>query len=170
MSIADVQSALAERFAEALADVSADTKTYRAAVDREALPAICRALKDEFGFDYLACLAGVDRGESIEVVYYLYGIATDLQAVLRASVPKGDCHVPSVSGVWRAAQWHERETAEMLGVVFDGHPDPRHLLLPEGWAGYPLRKDYEPTPDYTRPSQLEPDVWAEFARRVEQEY
>jgi len=170
MSIDQLQSYLVERFAEALSDVSTDERAYRAMVRRDALSAICHALRDEFGFDYLACLSGVDRGEFVEVVYHVYGIATKLQAVLRTRAPKDDCRVPSVSHVWLAAQWHERETAEMFGVAFDGHPDPRHLLLPEGWIGYPLRKDYEPTPDYTRPSQLEPEVWAEFSRRVEEEY
>jgi len=170
MSIEELQSALAERFPEAVSDVSADAKTYRAAVRRESLAAVCRALKAEFGFDYLACLAGVDRGEHIEVVYVLYGMATGREVLLRAAAPKADCRMPSVSDVWQAAQWHERETAEMLGVTFDGHPDPRHLLLPDGWAGYPLRKDYEPQPDYTRPSQLDPDDWAEFARHVLEEY
>jgi NADH-quinone oxidoreductase subunit C len=170
MAIQRLQSYLAEQFADALSDVIADERTYRATVRRDALRAMCRGLRDEFAFDYLACLSGVDRGEFVEVVYQLYGIAAKLQAVLRTRAPKDDCRVPSVSEIWHAAQWHERETAEMLGVTFDGHPDPRHLLLPDGWVGYPLRKDYEPTPDYTRPSQLEPEVWAEFEGRVEEEY
>ena len=170
MSIADLQSCLAERFPEALSHASADEKTYRATVDRRALLDVCCVLQSAFDFDYLACLAGVDRPECIEVVYHLYGLATKLQVVLRTEAPKDDCRVPSVSDVWQAAQWHEREAAEMLGVTFDGHPDPRHLLLPDGWVGHPLRKDYEPDPDYTQPSQLEPEVWAQFARRVEEEY
>ncbi|MGD8238796.1 MAG: NADH-quinone oxidoreductase subunit C [Armatimonadota bacterium] len=170
MSSANLQSVLSERFPEGLSDVGGGEKSYRATVARDALPEVCRTLRDDFGFDYLACLAGLDREECVEVVYYVYAIAADLEAVLRAEAPKDDCRVPSVSHVWRAALWHERETAEMLGVTFEGHPDPRHLLLPEGWIGHPLRKDYEPTPDYTRPSQLDPDVWAEFTRRVQQEY
>jgi NADH-quinone oxidoreductase subunit C len=170
MSIERLQLTLAERFGDALSEVSVDERTYRATVDREALLEVCRLLKDESGFDYLACLAGADREEHVEIIYRVSGIASKLHAALRTEAPKDDCHVPSVSELWQAAQWHERETAEMFGITFDGHPDPRNLLLPQGWVGYPLRKDYRPTPDYTRPSQLDPEVWAEFARRVEEEY
>ncbi len=170
MSIERLQPTLAERFGDALSEVSTDERTYRATVDREALLEVCRLLKDEFAFDYLACLAGLDREEHVEVIYHVSGIASKRHAVLRTEAPKDDCHVPSVSELWQAAQWHERETTELLGVTFDGHPDPRPLLLTGGWVGYPLRKDYEPEPDYTQPSQLEPEVWAEFARLVEEDY
>lgn len=62
---------------------------------------------------------------------------------IKALLPKQSSRLPSVSGVYPAANWHERECAEMYGIVFEGHPDPRHILLPDDWVGHPLRKDYE---------------------------
>jgi NADH-quinone oxidoreductase subunit C len=66
---------------------------------------------------------------------------------LRVYVPLDDLHIPSVSRIWRTADWHEREGYDMFGILFDGHPDMRRILLPTDWEGHPLRKDYK-TPDY----------------------
>ena len=163
---------LTARFGAALTDLSEEPGTLRATVTRDALGDVCRFCRgnEEFQCDYLACLSGVDREEAIEVVYHLYSLRRGHMIVLRARAAKDDCWLPSVTDIWKAANWHERETAEMFGVAFHGHPHPGHLLLPTGWRGYPLRKDYVPDPDYTRPDELAPEVWEEFCRQVEAEY
>ena len=67
---------------------------------------------------------------------------------LKALLPKENPVLPSATAIYRAAQWHERECAEMYGVTFEGHPDPRNILLPDDWVGYPMRKDYEFPTEY----------------------
>jgi NADH-quinone oxidoreductase subunit C len=163
---------LRAHFREALSDVAQHDHTVTATVEREALLEVCRWLRADERADcgYLACLSGVDREEAVEVVYHAYSLSKHHMIVLKARAPKDDCWLPSVTPVWKAANWHERETAEMLGVRFEGHPDPRHMLLPEGWQGSPLRKDYQPRPDYTRPDELPPGVWDSFRKSVEEQY
>jgi NADH-quinone oxidoreductase subunit C len=114
-------------------------------VPRERLVEVCRALRDwpETRCDYLACLSGVDYPEYVEVVYHVTSLETPASFALKARAPKDDCRLPSVTGVWAGANWHEREVFDLLGVTFDGHPDLRRILLPEGFSGgYPLRKDF----------------------------
>ena len=94
-------------------------------------------------FDYLRCLAVVEYPEHFQVAYMLSSTSKGHKAILKANAPKDDPVFPTVTGVWRGADWHEREGAELFGVTFSGHPDPRHLLLFDEFDGkYPLRKDY----------------------------
>lgn len=110
------------------------------------LPEICRAVRDEAPFllDYCSFVTGVDRPEAgqIEVAYHLFSIAAHHELLLKVSVPRDDPRIPSVSGIWNAANWHERETYDLFGVVFDGHPDLRRIMMTDDWVGHPLRKDY----------------------------
>ncbi len=101
-------------------------------------------LRDSLAFDYLVFLTALDRpGESrLELVYRLFSRETKLSLVLRLTLPRDDARVDSVSDIYRTAEWHERETAEMFGITFAGHPDPRKLLLPDDLEGHPLRKDF----------------------------
>jgi NADH:ubiquinone oxidoreductase subunit C len=85
---------------------------------------------------------GVEREETIEVIYRFYLIDRPIQVVLRTQVPKNKPSLPTLSGLYKGCLWAEREAAEMFGLTFEGHPDPRHLLLPDDWTGFPLRKDY----------------------------
>jgi NADH-quinone oxidoreductase subunit C len=108
---------------------------------------VCGALRDSpsLGFTALLDIVGVDRlpGEPrFELNYSL--LAADVPARLRLKVLVGgpDPHVPSVSGIWESAGFLEREVWDLLGIVFDGHPDLRRLLTPDDWEGHPLRKDY----------------------------
>ena len=117
----------------------------------EALPATCLSLRNSeiSYFDYLACLTGIDQGPvagTMEVVYHLYSMTYEFGLALYVDLPRDAPELPSVSSVWQAANWHERETYDLLGIRFLGHPDLRRLLLPDDWQGHPLRKDYQ-TPD-----------------------
>lgn len=95
-------------------------------------------------FDYLRCLSGLDQMErGLEVVYQLYSFTHRHNVVIRTIVPTDDPHVPTATHLWKAADWHERETWEMFGIVFDGHPNLVPLLLPEeGLDYFPLRRDH----------------------------
>jgi NADH-quinone oxidoreductase subunit C len=116
-------------------------------VDREAIVAVCQFLKEdgESSFDYLSdltCVHYPERGaRPFEVVYNLFSI--DLNQRVRLKVETDDSvGVASVTGVWPAANWLEREVYDLFGVPFSGHPDLRRLLLPPDWEGHPMRKDY----------------------------
>lgn len=85
---------------------------------------------------------GIEREGTIEIVYRFSLIGQPLVVSIHTQVPKGKPVLPTLSGLYEGCLWPEREIAEMYGVTFEGHPDPRHLLLPEDWQGYPLRKDY----------------------------
>jgi NADH-quinone oxidoreductase subunit C len=93
-------------------------------------------------FDYLRCLSGVDWIDDLEVVYHLWSFKHAHGVALKVRFPAGDAHVPTVSHIWTTANWHERETREMYGIIFDGHPDLRPLLLEEGLGYYPLLKSH----------------------------
>jgi len=97
---------------------------------------------DALLFDSLMCLSAVDRDERLSVVYNLHSMTLKHVACLRVDVPRLEAVVASVERVWKTADWHEREAHDLMGIAFSGHRDIRPLILPEGWEGYPLRKDY----------------------------
>src|SRR5438270_577488 len=117
-------------------------------VPREQIVAVCAHLKSApgFEFDMLSDVSGVDRGPEeeprFEVNYHLFSTKRYHRLRLKVLLNQEDVHVQSVVGVWRTANWHERETFDLMGVVFDGHPDLRRILLPDDWQGYALRKDF----------------------------
>ena len=122
----------------------------------------CELLRDDarFAMDYLRCLSGVDREDRLEVVYHLVSLSKKHTVALKVYLDRDDPRVASVSAVWHTADWHERETYDLFGIRFLGHPDLRRILLPDDWVGYPLRKDYEPPAEYhgiaaARPNPLD---------------
>lgn len=119
-----------------------------ARLDPKGLLEACRILKEDqrLRFDFLRCLSGVDWVEHLELVYHLYSTAHGHKMVVKVRLPVDDAIVPSVTSVWRAADWHEREAAELFGITFEGHPRLEPLLLWEGFEGYPMRKSY-PLPE-----------------------
>jgi len=111
-----------------------------------------RALKDA-GFDGLAFVTAVDNPDQITVVYLLIHYGWRNEAFVEVRLDRDDAKLRSVADIWPAADWHERETYDLLGVAFEGHPDLRRILTWEGFEGHPLRKDYsdpsvERRPDY----------------------
>ena len=101
------------------------------------------AKKDErLAFDYLRCLSGVDYLTELETVYHFYSFKHGHSLAIKVRCPNEDTHVPTVSHLWQTANWHERETQELYGIVFDGHPDMRPLLTEEGLGYYIMRKSH----------------------------
>jgi NADH-quinone oxidoreductase subunit C len=117
-----------------------------------ALPEVAEFLYDQEQtyFDFLSCLTGVDNGPeagTMEVIYHLYSIPYNHHFALKVQVPRNlpGQHlpaVPTVSHVWRSADWHEREVYDLVGISFPDHPDLRRILCAADWEGHPLRKDY----------------------------
>jgi NADH-quinone oxidoreductase subunit C len=114
-------------------------------VSREKLVAACEFLKKEGGFDMLTDLSGVDNyGEDprYEVDYLLYSLAQHCYLRLKVRVSEEDMVVDTVTGIWRGADWHEREVFDMFGIRFRGHPNLKRILMWEGYPHHPLRKDF----------------------------
>jgi len=150
---------------ETAASIDLQTTVY---VPAERVTEICRALRDapDLRFDFLAELTAFDfwpREPRFELMYLLVSIEHRLRLRMKVRLAGPDAHVATVSGIWPAANWLEREVWDMFGVAFDGHPDPRRLLMPEDWEGFPLRKDF--------PVQIRRPAYASEALQVtEQEF
>ena len=141
--VATLQSAVPGAAIEPVESVDLQTTIY---VSREHVPAIARALRDaaDLKFSFLAELTAVDywpREPRYEIVYILVSLEHRLRLRMKVRVSGPDAHLATVSDIWPAANWLEREVWDLFGIAFDGHPDPRRLLMPEDWEGYPLRKD-----------------------------
>lgn len=154
MSFEEIVQFLVERFSEEII-LGIDTEATPSIVHVKArhIAEVCLELheNEQTYFDYLSCLSGIDNGpeaNTMEVIYHLYSIPYDISLGLKVQVPRNKegeplPHVPTVSYIWRTANWHEREAYDLLGIHFAGHPDLRRILLAADWEGYPLRKDYK---------------------------
>jgi len=106
------------------------------------------------GFDMLGMVTAVDFGEDFELIYRLRSREMRVGMIVRTRVPRENPAVASVTDLWPAANWHEREVYDLFGLTFEGHPDLRRILLPDDWVGHPLRKDYEDPGIIRRPDYL----------------
>jgi len=116
-------------------------------VPKEHLVEICRFLKEEdsLKFDFLADLCGIDMATPVHrfgVIYNLYSYNSKHRIRLKTFVEQDHPVVPTVTGIWATANWHERETFDMYGILFEGHPDLRRIYMPEEFEYHPLRKDF----------------------------
>ena len=141
-------SALRAQFPDAFVDMRERLGEATVWIEPRAIVDVCRFLRDEprLRFNLLSDLCGVDLGidqePRFEVNYHLYSIPNNMRLRLKVSLPGDEPTVDSVTSVWKTANWHERETYDMFGIVFEGHPDLRRILMPEEFQWHPLRKDY----------------------------
>ena len=143
--VPDVVEALQAEFADVILDVTlyANEHTVRVATDR--IVDVCRFLKERHGFTYLVDIAGVDRfteDERFEVFYNLVSIEAGRRIRLKVRVEEDSPVVPTLTTLFRAADWNERECWDMHGIRFEGHPDLRRLFLPEDFEHHPQRKEF----------------------------
>ncbi|HYO77035.1 MAG TPA: NADH-quinone oxidoreductase subunit C [Thermoanaerobaculia bacterium] len=134
-------------------------------IDRDRIVDVCRAFKDD-GFVYLVDLAGVDyskypghTGLRFSVAYTLYSFQKNARVRLRVWTDENGA-IPSVTSVWKTANWHERETFDMLGITFSGHPNLERILMWDGFNGFPLRKDF-PIRGIDTGARIYPEVFPE---------
>ncbi len=126
-----------------------DQDTFTFFVPKENLLEVCLFLhkENDFFFDYLSCITCIDLGvenAQLELVYHLFSLPFNRKIVLKTRVSRNfDETIPSISGIWKTANWHEREVFDLFGLSFSNHPDLRRILLPANWEGHPLRKDYQ---------------------------
>jgi NADH-quinone oxidoreductase subunit C len=121
-------------------------------VEPDAIIEVCRFLRDEadLNFEVLSDETAVDwpKEEKIQLVYHLYSYTGRNQIVLKVDLPRDNPKIATIENIWKIANWFEREIFDLFGVIFEGHSDPRRILLPEDWVGYPLRKDYIEQEEY----------------------
>ncbi|HLW59095.1 MAG TPA: NADH-quinone oxidoreductase subunit C [bacterium] len=105
---------------------------------------LCRWLRDnpEFDMAYLSFVSAIDWSDHFDVVYHVASLVRNHAAVLKVAIPRSDPRIPSVTGLWRGADWHEREAYDLFGIVFEAHPNLRRIMMSPDWKGHPLRKDY----------------------------
>lgn len=113
-------------------------------VPAESIAAVCRLAKDDLELDFkmLLCMSCVDYKEYFQMVYFLHSLEREQTLVVKADVSYEEPSIPSLTSVWQAAEWYEREAHDLFGIAFEGHPDLSPLLLYEGFEGYPGRKEF----------------------------
>src|SRR5579859_7724486 len=130
-------------------------------VDRSNLVAVCRFLRDQLGFDMLSCISGVDMLDHLETVYHLRSLTRRQLLQIKVRLDHEKPEVDSVVSVWPTANWLERETYDMYGIKFAGHPDLRRMLLDDDFEGYPLLKSFHQVPMTVKPpatTQVDPNM------------
>lgn len=151
---AELRNFIVDKFgAETIVAEKTDNLQPYLVLQTECLAEVCLELHNnpQTYFDFLSCLTGIDNGPeagTMEVVYNLYSIPYDHHLMLKVIVARNTENqtipsVPTVSHIWRTADWHEREVFDLLGIYFTNHPDMRRILCAADWEGHPLRKDYK---------------------------
>lgn len=143
--VPEVIETLKSRFGDAIREVTLYANEHTVLVEKSRIVDVCRLLKEELGFSYFADAGGIDRfveEERYEVFYNLVSIENRKRIRLKVRVDEEDMTVPSVTGVYRAANWNEREAWDMFGIKFEGHPDMRRMYMPEDFEYFPLRKEF----------------------------
>ncbi len=131
-----------------LADAKLDRGELTLVVPAEHIVAVGQLLKSKQEYVRLSTVTGVDFYPSeprFEVVYHLHSLSRNLRLRVKCKLPGANPEIDSLTGVWRSANWYERETFDLFGVKFRNHPDLTRIMMPEDWEGYPLRKDYSVT-------------------------
>ncbi len=158
MTARELAARLRARFGEVISEpVEFRGELTVTLADAERVAEVCEFARAELGFDFLLDLTSVDNyGEEPRwmLVYELYGLEHRCHLRLKTHVSEAQSELPTVTGVWRTADWHEREVYDMMGIRFRGHPDLRRILMWEGYPYFPLRKDF---PLAGKPSEL-PEV------------
>ena len=144
--VADQLERAYPEFNDAIEKVIVDRGELTLHINREKLFEVARVLRDTLRFEVCLGVSGVhypeDKGRELHAVYPLLSMTNNRRIRLEVSVPDSDPHIPSLVEVWAGNNWHERETFDMFGIIFDGHPALTRILMPDDWPGHPQRKDY----------------------------
>ena len=152
MDFSEIKNLIIQKFGEEVIIGESSIQQPQLFILPQTLTKVCSFLyeNEQTYFDFLSCITGLDTGNnSFEVIYHLYSIPYNHTVILKVILEKSIHPIPqidTVSHIWAAANWHEREIFDLIGIEFIGHPDLRRILLPHDWQGHPLRKDYQ-TPE-----------------------
>jgi NADH-quinone oxidoreductase subunit C len=153
MNFEDIKNIILDQFGEnALSIQNQKTSQPQLQIESNLLIEVCTFLAEDsrLFFDYLSCITCIDNGlekQTMEVLYHITSIPYQhsivLRVILQPQPETGKASIPSVTNIWKTANWHERESFDLVGIHFEGHPDLRRILLPNDWLGFPLRKGYK---------------------------
>ena len=149
LTIQDIHTRLAGQFGEAIGAVVEEKLDPYFTVQAPSLAKVAAYLKSDpdLAFNYLVSVTGVDQKETLASVYHLESVDMGTgrirhSACVKVEVPRAEPKMPSVSHVWATANWHERESFDLMGIIYEGHPELKRILCDDAWEGHPLRKDY----------------------------
>ena len=144
--VADELERAYPEFNNAIEKVIVDRGELTLHVKREKLVEVAMILRDKLLFEVCLGVHGVhypeEKNRELHAVYQLLSMTNNRRIRIEVSVPDSDPHIPSLVEVWAGNNWHERETYDMFGIIFDGHPALTRILMPDDWPGHPQRKDY----------------------------
>jgi len=144
--VADALERAYPAFNDAIEKVVVDRGELTLHIRATKLVEVAQVLRDVLLFEMCLGVSGVhypsDTGRELHAVYPLLSVTHNRRLRLEVSVPESNPHIPSLVGVWAGNNWHERETFDMFGIIFDGHPGLTRILMPDDWPGHPQRKDY----------------------------
>ena len=150
MTFEEITTKITTQFGDSFLDaINSEIVQPSITVSTSNLFELCEFLQQTEGlyFDYLACLSGMDNGEktgTMEVIYHLNSLPLEHSIVIQVIIPRDlKTSVPTISSLWRTADWHEREAYDLFGIQFEDHPDLRRILLANDWEGHPMQKDYK---------------------------
>ncbi|MDB5326916.1 MAG: hypothetical protein JWM57_2485 [Phycisphaerales bacterium] len=143
---ADIAERLTAALGKRLVTVVTDDKHPRVHIDAQDWRELATLMKTgkSLAFDWLACLTGMDYAADgkLAIIVDFWSSTHGHRFAVKVFCPRESPHIPTVADLWPAAGWHEREAFDLFGIIFDGHPDPRRILMADDWVGHPLRKDY----------------------------
>lgn len=151
-SFEDVNSLINGKFGDKVKFKTSTKKNIKAinekrrvfiSTDRDTIFELCTYLHDRLNFEQATSVCAVDYIDYLQVVYHLTNYYTAIVVEITVDLPVDDLHIPSVAPIWGGANWHERETYELFGIIFDGHPKLERLLTPKSYEFYPFRKSYK---------------------------
>ncbi len=150
MDTSQVFAAIRERFGGAIVEENTTNRDPFVKVAPASLHDVMAFLRDDprFRCDLLSLVSGVDYGDDLGVVYHAESTSLGHVVVVKADLPRAKAEVATVSDLWSAANWHEREAFDLVGITFTGHPNLVRILTAEDWVGHPLRKDYQFPTEY----------------------
>ncbi len=142
-----VTQKLLDNFRDSIETINEFRGELTVVVRKRDIVRVCEFLRDDsdLRFDSLRDICGADyyrTDDRFEVIYNLYSLQSNFRLRIKVRTGESDLHVPSVTSVWRTADWHEREPYDLLGIIFDGYPHLRRMYIPEEFEYYPLRKDF----------------------------
>ena len=151
-SIDEVRNSISGKFGDKVVFRTPTKKNVKAinenrrlymSTDRDTIQDLARLLHDNLNFEQATSVCAVDYIDYVQVVYHITNYFTGMMVEITVDLPNDDLHIPTVALIWEGANWHERETYELFGVIFDGHPKLQRLLTPTSYEFYPFRKSYK---------------------------
>jgi len=142
-SVDEIKTLLTEKFEGKVEVYKTETRRVYATLPRECVHDVCSYIHRNLTFEHISTVIGVDMVDYLQVVYQITNYYTGVMIELTTDIPNDDLHVTSISDIWVGGNWHERETYELFGIIFDGHPKLERLLTPDTYEFFPFRKSYK---------------------------